>query len=396
MSVCHVTKSLFFKELKFIKQVTNKRNKFRVFEVEKVSKFEVCPKCAKKCSTIYDHVYVTIRDAPLRGKQIILKIKKRRFKCKNCSAIFREPVDGIRKGFRTTQRFRRHLMFQSSNFETLKRVAIENKCSHWLVYKAYFEQIELETRKLQNPWPKTVGIDEHSFIRNKYGHRDFATIFVNYNNKRVQEVVYGRSPAELYADGNLKKVPGRENVQNVITDLSSGLRSFAREYFPNAIITADKFHVLKLLSGPLQKYKREVIGKSRRNPFKKMLLIRADRLRHHEKNTLRAILHFYPELKDLYTAKEALHSLYRVKGYKRASSAFNRLTDWLAYSKVPELQTLRRTLRKWRIEILNYFKTRLTNGRTEGYNRKAKVIQRNAYGFRNFKNYRLKLIYLCR
>lgn len=130
---------------------------------------------------------------------------------------------------------------------------------------------------------KTVGIDEHSFIRNKYGHRDFATIFVNYNNKRVQEVVYGRSPAELYADTNLKKIPGRENVQNVITDLSSGFRSFAREYFPNAIVTADKFHVLKLLSGPLQKYKREVIGKSRRNPFKKMLLIRADRLRRHEK-----------------------------------------------------------------------------------------------------------------
>ena len=47
-------------------------------------------------------------------------------------------------------------------------------------------------------------------------------------------------------------------------------------------------------------------------------------------------------------------------------------------------------------EILNYFSTRLTNGRTEGYNRKAKLIQRCAYGFRNFENYRLKLLYMCR
>ncbi|MCB9090953.1 MAG: transposase [Halobacteriovoraceae bacterium] len=32
----------------------------------------------------------------------------------------------------------------------------------------------------------------------------------------------------------------------------------------------------------------------------------------------------------------------------------------------------------------------------EGYNRKAKLVQRNAYGFRSFKNYRLKLLYSCR
>ena len=127
-----------------------------------------------------------------------------------------------------------------------------------------------------------------------------------------------------------------------------------------------------------------------------MLLLNAEKLQHHERSVLRAALHFYPDLKDLYTAKEALHSFYRINGYKRASKALTRLTDWLAYSKVPELQTLRRTLMKWRKEILNYFKSRLTNGRTEGYNRKAKVIQRNAYGFRSFKNYRLKLIYLCR
>ena len=57
---------------------------------------------------------------------------------------------------------------------------------------------------------------------------------------------------------------------------------------------------------------------------------------------------------------------------------------------------MRRTLKSWRQEILTYFKTKLSIGRTEGYNREAEVIQRNAYGFRNFENYRLKLIYLCR
>ena len=155
-------------------------------------------------------------------------------------------------------------------------------------------------------------------------------------------------------------------------------------------------HVLKLLTNSIMKYKKEVIGKLQNKPFKTILLKKGKDLKPTELNVLRSILHFYPNLKDVYTAKEALFSLYEIKGYKRASKALTRFTNWLAYSEIAELQTLRNTLMKWREEILNYFKTNLTNAMTEGYNRKAKLIQRNAYGFRNFKNYRLKLLYHCR
>ena len=89
-------------------------------------------------------------------------------------------------------------------------------------------------------------------------------------------------------------------------------------------------------------------------------------------------------------------SLYKIKGYKRAKVAFIKLTDAMALSKIKQVQSLRKTLMKWRAEILNYFRTKITNGRTEGYNRKAKLIQRKAYGYRNFENYRLRLIYDCR
>jgi transposase len=36
-----------------------------------------------------------------------------------------------------------------------------------------------------------------------------------------------------------------------------------------------------------------------------------------------------------------------------------------------------------------------SNGITEGFHRKMKLIQRRAYGFRNFENYRLRVIVLC-
>lgn len=392
---CKLIKDLFLPELKLVKVISSLEKKQRIFLMEKVSEFEVCPKCASKADTIYDHVNVTIRDTPLRSKNVILKIRKRRFLCKKCKKVFREPVQGIFKGFRTTQRYRHHVMWNCTQFSNLKRVAVVTGCSEWLVYKCHYEQLELETRKFQSEWPTTVGIDEHSFQR-KYGRKEFATVFVDYNNRKVREVILGRAPADILESENILKIRSRERVKNVVIDLSSGFKLAATTLFPNAIITADKFHVIKLIFPAIMKYKKEVVSNTRNRAFKRLLLKNGYKLKFHESQVLRAVLHFYPTLKDLYTAKEAIHSLYRCKGYNNAKRSFTKFTDWLAYSKIPELQTLRRTLIKWREEILNYFKTRITNARTEGYNRKAKLIQRNAYGYKNFQNYRLKILYSCR
>lgn len=67
----------------------------------------------------------------------------------------------------------------------------------------------------------------------------------------------------------------------------------------------------------------------------------------------------------------------------------------LAASPLPELQTFRRTLVRWRREILAYFGTGLTNARTEGFNNKAKLVKKRAYGYRSFQNYRLRLLNAC-
>src|SRR5262245_15840034 len=74
---------------------------------EKVSTFEVCPRCATRSSSVYDRRWVRLRDDPLRGGQVILWVKKRRLWCRPCERPFTEPVDGVRKGYRTTERYRR-------------------------------------------------------------------------------------------------------------------------------------------------------------------------------------------------------------------------------------------------------------------------------------------------
>jgi transposase len=397
-----VNKLLSLPEVKFIKK-RNLENHVIQFEAYKMSTFEVCPKCATKSSKIYDHVYVNIKDTPIRDKVVYLRIKKRRFQCHNkeCRSVFREPIQGIKKGYKSTRRFRKHIQWCASNFTDLKRVMNKCRCSSWLVYKAFYEQLDLEVKKLQYPWPKTIGIDEHSFVRNsKYHYKEFATIVVDYNNNRIRETCLGRSIGQLEAS-RLMDVEGRENVKNVVMDMSSAYKRFVKNNFPNAIITSDKFHVVKLFNHAVNKIRIEIMKhpiflKSKRTPMRRLYLSRRDNLNFSQRSVLDHINGLFPELDEIHGFKERMLSIYNIKGQKRARKAFFKLTDAMALSGRQVVQSLRKTLMKWSTEILNYFRTKITNGRTEGYNRKAKLIQRKAYGYRNFENYRLRLIYDCR
>lgn len=362
------------------------------YQLKKTTDFEVCPKCAVKSYSVHDRRWVVIQDAPIRGAGIYLHIRKRRFRCPSCKKVFTEPVGLVQKGFRTTRRFRRSLLWACNNFVDLKKVRKAFGCSNWLVYKVFYEQLEIKHREVKNdPWPKTIGIDEHSFRRNKLGsYREFATVIVDYNNKRIKELVHGKSKANLEAQ--LSHIDGRDRVKNVVLDLCDPFKNYAREAFPNAKIIADKFHVLRLLNPAINKRRKEITGDKRSNPVRKLLLRNGHKLEYFERKALWRWLDQHSVLKEVYFYKEALHKLYRCKGIKWAHRSLKKLLDQMALSTLPEIKTLRKTLMKWKNEILNYFENRITNARTEGFNNLAKLYQKRAFGYKNFENYRLRLL----
>lgn len=106
-------------------------------------------------------------------------------------------------------------------------------------------------------------------------------------------------------------------------------------------------------------------------------------------------LEHHPKIKEIYLVRETINKIYRCEKTNHARRLLIKLTDALALTKVPELQSLRKTLMSWMTEILNYFENKLTNARTEGFNNVAKQVQKRAYGYKNFNNYRLKLLYAC-
>ena len=291
-------------------EITNIRETLAggIYEVRKTSSFEVCPKCARPCYGVYDRRWSSFKDEPIRGNEVILKIRKRRFWCSPCKKPFTEPVSGIGKGHRTTARFRRALHRACQDMESLSKARKHMGCSSSTLYRLHYHQLELELRKRKYPWPRSIGIDEHKYGKNREKrYPEFATIFVDHKGKRVFEVAKGRDVFEVKEQ--IRHIPGSENVKCATIDLSSTYRKLIREHFPNARITADKFHVVRLLHPAINRRRKEITGDKRKLPVRKLLLRNGKELDFFTRAAIYKWLEDHPELKEIYMAKEAIHGL---------------------------------------------------------------------------------------
>ena len=115
-----LTENLLLPELELEQFFWRKLNFF--FLARKKAEMEVCPKCASPSTTGYDKRTIRIKDAPVRNRSVTLIITKRRFFCKPCKKPVMEPIQGIRKGRRTTERYRRQLLWACENFTDLEKV----------------------------------------------------------------------------------------------------------------------------------------------------------------------------------------------------------------------------------------------------------------------------------
>ena len=355
----------------------------------------VCTGCATLSLNVYDHRVIRVKDEPLRGKPVWLRIKKRRFHCQNCKKIFSEPIQGIMPRRRTTQRYRRAVLEACEQHQSIRAVRKLFKCSSSLIYTTLYEQLELRRRMRQHSWPEVIGIDEISFRRNKqFRCMEYASVIVDVNARRVMELVQGKKASDLV--NALAEIPGRENVKWVVMDMCDPFRKFVRLFFPNAKIVADKFHVLRLITPSLlTTLKNETEVGVERRKIRSLMLSRPQNLSFAERSRLHRFLNPYARLLGMYNAKEKLFRLYEMRNATFAPESYEKFLGDLQVSNVYELQRLRNTLHKWRHEVLNYFQCRITNGITEGFNNKIKLVKRMAYGYRSFRNFRLRVLNAC-
>ena len=90
-------------------------------------------------------------------------------------------------------------------------------------------------------------------------------------------------------------------------------------------------------------------------------------------------------------AKEAVRELYSHQDQELALRWLDQLAADLSDKiRPPEVRTLGRTLKRWRLEITAWHDCHFSNGPTEAMNNLIKRVKRVAFGFTSFRNYRIR------
>ena len=325
-----------------------------------------------------------------------LVISCRRYRCVDCGRSSVQRLPGVMPGRRSTERWRERIYELHDDgicASVLSRRVSAAPATVGRIYAQFTERKAKE--RLSLDCPRVLGIDEHTLHK---GQR-FATTFCDLKRHRVFDISPGRSEAELAS--YLRTLRGRDKVRVVCIDLSNSYRSMIRRWFPRAAIVADRFHAIRLVGLHLLKLARQLcpaLGWNR--AWLGVLRMRSDRMDPSQQQRLARLLAEHPVLEGIYALKEKLCALLRHKEQsKRACRDHIRqlleLIDTLKASGLEAACTLAKSLSEWTEEITRMWRFSRNNGITEGFHRKMKLIQRRAYGFRSFSNYRLRVIAQC-
>jgi transposase len=185
----------------------------------------------------------------------------------------------------------------------------------------------------------------------------------------------------------------RQQVEEVSIDLWRDYRDVAEECFPNAVVVADRFHVMKQLQQELDELRKK---EQRQHPkelkhSKYALLKNEAELNEKQQAKLAQVAEVSPRLKLAHSLKEQFRAL--LEEDLSVVEGGSKLAEWCAEAQRVGLFTRSlETFSRWLEPILNYFRQRTSNGVVEGINNKIKVIKRMAYGFRNFESFRLRVL----
>lgn len=316
--------------------------------------------------------------------------------CQSCGRQFRQRFPGLLKGQRATEPFRKMIFSRHWDGISRRRLGQREGIGSATVER-YFQYFlgRLAAERADAPCPRILGIDEHFFSRRK----GYATTLCDLKGHKVFDVVLGRSEASLEA--YFQRLEGKAHVAVICMDLASCYRALARKYFPQALIVADRFHVIRLLNQHfLTLWKQLDPAGSKNRGLLSLMRRHAKNLSAEQAVKLAAYLAQHPALQAVYQFKQRLCHLLLTKHRtaKQCRQLIPRLLRSIAdlrSSGFPQLRTLGDTFASWKDEIARMWRFTRNNGITEGFHTKMEVLQRQAYGFRNFDNYRLRVKVMC-
>ena len=382
-------------------------------EVQTTATTVGCVACGSQ-ARVHARRTVRVRDLPIGGRPVVLAWRKRVWRCVEpaCAVqTWTEQTVAIRPRAVLTERARAEACRRvGKDAHAVAAVARDLGVGWATVMRAVADHGQpLVDDPTRLDGVATLGLDETSFLKaTPTTPARYVTGLVDVAGGRLLDVIADRTTRAVTAWLGARPRSWLAGVGTVALDPWRGYASALVVPLGHATVVVDHFHAIKLANTMLDEVRRRTqqaaLGHRGRKHdplyrIRKLLLTAAEQLTRRGWARLRAGLTAGDpsgEVAAAWQGKELLRAVYAAGDLAGACAALDRFYRWGDGVQLLELSRLARTVRAWQTEILAFHTTGgCSNGPTEAINLLIKKVKRVGHGFRNFANYRLRLLLHC-
>ena len=360
-----------------------------------------CPHCQGRMAKYDFQKESKIPYLECAGYKTLIRLKKRRFRCQDCRKMAVAETSLVKK---------------NHQIATIVNQKIAQKLIEKVPMTAIAESLAVSTstviRKLKefkfktdlNYLPEHMSWDEYSFMKGKMSF----FIAQDFDSRKIVAILDGRTQVTIRNHFLRYSRQVRNGVKVITMDMFSPYYDIARKLFPSAKIVLDRFHIVQHLSRAMNRLRIQIMNQMDRKLHEYRVikrywkLIQQDSRKLSDKRFYRPTFHMHLTNQEIlekilsYSQELREHyELYQLLLFhfqeKRADHFFGLIEDTISCVK-PIFQTVFKTFLKDKDKIMNALELPYSNTKLEATNNLIKVIKRNSFGFRNFDNFKKRIL----
>lgn len=297
------------------------------------------------------------------------------------------PWSGISNGF--TMLFEA-LVLQLASHMPVHTVSQIIKTSDYKIWAMLERYVNLALSKNDYSQLTSIGMDETS---KRKGH-DYITLFVDLLKRRTIFITEGKDheTVKAFVDDLSKHNGDLQKITNVSCDMSPAFIKGVKEYLPEAKITFDRFHVMKILNKAVDEVrKQEAKTQSLLKGSKYIFLKNESNLTIKQRNQLKKLSISKLNLKSIKALhiRENFQGIYKAQAEEEFETLLNKWYFWATHSRIEPIKQAAYTIKNHWEGILQWKKSRIDNGLLEALNSLIQAAKAKARGFRNNRYFKI-------
>jgi len=231
-----------------------------------------------------------------------------------------------------------------------------------------------------------IGIDETSRTK---GY-EYITLFVDINKRRTIFITQGKDNTTVKEfKKDFEKHNGDiNNITNVSCDMSPAFIKGVKENLPNAKITFDKFHILKIINEAVDKVRQQEVSTNNLLKGTKYIWLKNYiNLTSKQKEQLKELTMSNMNIKTLraYNIRQSFQDIYKATTQDEFITYLNKWYFWATHSRLEPIIQAAKTIKRHWDGIIKWFESKINNGILEGLNSVIQAAKSKARGYKHLK-----------